>query len=52
MGGKAELIDALKFIAQRRLKAVIDSTFPLQEAAVAQKKMEGREFFGKILVHP
>ena len=52
MGGKAELVDALKFIAQRKLKAVIDSAFPLQEAAAAQQKMEGREFFGKILLHP
>jgi len=52
MGGKAELADALKFLAQRRLKAVVDSVFPLQEAALAHRKMESREFFGKILFHP
>ena len=52
MGGKAELLEVLKFIGQRKLKAVIDSTFPLQEAAAAQEKMAGREFFGKILLHP
>ena len=52
MGGKGELTDALKFIGQRKLKAVIDSEFPLREAAAAQQKMEGREFFGKILLHP
>ncbi len=52
MGGKAELLEALKFIARRKLHAVIDSEFPLEEAAAAQKKMEGREFFGKILLHP
>lgn len=52
MGGKSELIDALRFVAQRKLKAVIDSTFPLKEAAAAQQKMESREFFGKILLHP
>ena len=51
-GGKGELIEVLKFIAQRKLKAVIDSSFPLQEAAAAQFKMQGREFFGKILLHP
>jgi len=34
------------------LKPVIESVFPLQEAAAAQQKMEGREFFGKILLHP
>lgn len=52
MGGKAELLEALKLIGQRKLRAVIDSTFPLQEAAAAQKKMESRNFFGKILLHP
>ncbi len=52
MGGKGELMEALKFIAQRKLKAVIDSTFPLKDAAAAQKKMEDRDFFGKILLHP
>lgn len=50
MGGKWELLEALKFIGQRKLKAVIDSAFPLQEAAAAQKKMEDRDFFGKILL--
>jgi len=52
MGGKGELMEALKLISQRRLKAVIDSAFPLQDAAEAQKKMESRNFFGKILLHP
>jgi len=52
MGAKWELMEALKFIAQRKLKAVIDSTFPLQDAAAAQKKMEDRDLFGKILLHP
>ena len=52
MGGKGELMDALKLIGQRRLKAVIDSAFPLQDAAEAQKKMESRNFFGKILLRP
>ncbi len=52
MGGKGELMDALKLVGARKLKAVIDSSFPLEEAAAAQKKMESREFFGKILLHP
>ncbi|PYV08004.1 MAG: alcohol dehydrogenase [Acidobacteria bacterium] len=52
MGGNAELIDALKFIAERKLRAVIDSSFPLKDAVAAHRKMEGREFFGKILLHP
>jgi len=52
MGGKAELLAALKLLARGQLKAVIDSVFPLQEAAAAQKKMESRDFFGKILLKP
>lgn len=52
MGGKDELLEALKLIVRRKLRAVIDSAFPLQEAAAAQRKMESREFFGKILLHP
>ncbi len=52
MGGKGELMQVLRFIVQRKLKAVIDSVFPLKDAAAAQKKMEDRDFFGKILLHP
>ncbi len=50
MGSKGELMDALKLIGLGKLKAVIDSSFPLCEAAAAQKKMETRDFFGKILL--
>lgn len=52
MGGKGELLEVLKFIGQRRVRAVIDSAFPLRDAAAAQKKMEDRDLFGKILLHP
>lgn len=52
MGGKGELLDALKLLGRRELKAVVDSAFPLKDAAAAHKKMESREFFGKILLRP
>jgi NADPH:quinone reductase-like Zn-dependent oxidoreductase len=52
MGGKGELLEVLRFIGQRKVRAVIDSVFPLSEAAAAQKKMEARDLFGKILLHP
>ena len=52
MGSKSELLAVLKFIGERRLKPVIDSCFPLAEARGAQEKMESRNFFGKILLHP
>ena len=52
MGGKGELMDVLKLIGERKLKPVIDSAFPLAEAREAQRKMESRDFFGKILLRP
>lgn len=52
MGGKGELMEVLRLIGQRKLRAVFDSVFPLEEARAAQKKMEDRDFFGKILLHP
>ncbi|MGH9450970.1 MAG: zinc-binding dehydrogenase [Terriglobia bacterium] len=52
MGGKWELAEVLKHIARGTLKAVVDSAFPLAEAASAQTRMESRNFFGKILLHP
>ena len=33
-----------------RLKPVVDSIFPLKEAAAAQQKMLNRENFGKIVL--
>jgi D-arabinose 1-dehydrogenase-like Zn-dependent alcohol dehydrogenase len=51
MGGRGESLDALKFIGRGKLTVVIDSSFPLQDAAAAQKKMESRDFFGKIVLH-
>ncbi len=50
MGGKGELMQVLKLIGERKLRAVIDSVFPLKDARAAQQKMESRDFFGKILL--
>jgi NADPH:quinone reductase-like Zn-dependent oxidoreductase len=52
MGGMGELMQVLKLLGERKLRAVIDSVFPLKEAGTAQGKMESRDFFGKILLHP
>ncbi|HEX5413284.1 MAG TPA: zinc-binding dehydrogenase [Terriglobia bacterium] len=52
MGGKGELMEVLKLIGQRKLKPVIDSVFPLREAREAQRKLESRDFFGKIVLRP
>lgn len=52
MGSKAELLEVLKFIFQRRLRPVIDAAFPLAEARAAHQRTERREQFGKIILHP
>lgn len=50
MGTRAELIKVSELMGQKRLIAVIDRTFPLQEARAAQELMANRRFFGKILL--
>lgn len=50
MGTRAELVKAAELIGQKRLIAVIDRTFPLQEARTAQELMLSRKFFGKIVL--
>jgi NADPH:quinone reductase-like Zn-dependent oxidoreductase len=50
MGGRGELIKVLSFFEEGKLKPVVDSIFPLAEAAKAQEKMEKSEHFGKIVL--
>lgn len=54
MGSKSELIEVLKFFEgtreERRFQPVIDQVFPLSQAAEAQKRMEERKNFGKIVL--
>jgi NADPH:quinone reductase-like Zn-dependent oxidoreductase len=50
MGGRGELLKVLTFFEDGRLKPVVDSVFPLEEAAAAQSRMERSEHFGKIVL--
>jgi NADPH:quinone reductase-like Zn-dependent oxidoreductase len=50
MGAKSQLIQMMEFMAARRIKPVIDSTFSLSETAKAQERMEKSEQFGKIVL--
>jgi NADPH:quinone reductase-like Zn-dependent oxidoreductase len=52
MGGKPELVEVLKHFraGERTLHPVIDTTFPLARAADAQRRMEERAQFGKIVL--
>lgn len=50
MGTKGELLRAARFFFVGQLKPVVDRTYPLVEAAAAQRRMEDREQFGKIVL--
>ena len=50
MGTRAELLKAARFMAQGRMRAVIDRVFPLAQARAAQEHLLSRQFFGKIIL--
>jgi NADPH:quinone reductase-like Zn-dependent oxidoreductase len=52
MGSKAELLEAMKFVAQGKIRAVVDRVLPLSEARQAHELMESRGQFGKIVLEP
>lgn len=47
-----DIATALKLVAEGRLTPVIGHVFPLAETATAEKLLEDRNFFGKIIVRP
>jgi NADPH:quinone reductase-like Zn-dependent oxidoreductase len=50
MGGRAELLEVLKLVEAGKLLPVVDSVFPLKDAAAAQQRMIERRNFGKIVL--
>ena len=52
MGTMGELHAALKHVFSGKLKAVVDRTFPLREAAAAHAYLEKSEQFGKVVLVP
>jgi NADPH:quinone reductase-like Zn-dependent oxidoreductase len=52
MGGKAELLEVSRFFFEGRVGPVVDTTFPLQDAAAAHERLERKEQFGKIVLVP
>jgi NADPH:quinone reductase-like Zn-dependent oxidoreductase len=50
MGSQGELLKVLELFKQRRLRPVVDVTFPLSKAREAQVRMEKSEHFGKIVL--
>ena len=52
MGSKAELLEAMKFVRTREIRAVVDRVLPLSEAREAHSLLERREQFGKVVLVP
>jgi NADPH:quinone reductase-like Zn-dependent oxidoreductase len=52
MGSKSELLEAMKFIENGKIRALVDQTFPLAEARRAHELMEDRAQFGKLVLVP
>jgi NADPH:quinone reductase-like Zn-dependent oxidoreductase len=50
MGFRSELYAALELFKRGLLKPVIDTVMPLERAADAHRRLEGREQFGKIVL--
>jgi NADPH2:quinone reductase len=45
-----QLDDILKLVAEKKLQVVIGKSFPLAETRAAQRYLEGREHFGKVML--
>ena len=52
MGTRDELLAAAKWMGEGRIRAVIDSVMPLQNARVAHERMLERKLFGKLILTP
>ena len=52
MGSKAELLEAMKFVEQGKLRGVVDRVLPLSEARQAHELIENRTHFGKVVLKP
>jgi len=50
VGTKGELLHVARFFFAGELNPVVDRTFPLAEAADAQRRLEASEHFGKIVL--
>lgn len=50
LGSRVEFAEVLNFMAATGTRPIIDKVFPLRDAALAQKRMEERQQFGKIVL--
>ena len=52
MGRRGELVEALEFVKDGRIKPVLDTVLPLTEARRAHVRLEAGEVFGKLVLVP
>jgi NADPH:quinone reductase-like Zn-dependent oxidoreductase len=52
MGTMGELHDVLKLVFSGKLKAIVDTTFPLKEIRAAHEYLEQSKMFGKVVLIP
>jgi NADPH:quinone reductase-like Zn-dependent oxidoreductase len=52
MGTRAEFLEITRLVGERKLSPMIDSVRPLSELPDAYRKMQSRDFFGKLIVKP
>jgi NADPH:quinone reductase-like Zn-dependent oxidoreductase len=50
LGTRTQLQELMNFVVRKKIRPVVDSTFPLKEAKEAQEKMEAGLHSGKILL--
>jgi 2-desacetyl-2-hydroxyethyl bacteriochlorophyllide A dehydrogenase len=51
-GSRAELLEVLRLLADGVIEPIVDRVLPLEEAAEAQRLLEERRHFGRILLDP
>jgi len=52
MGTRKELKEVIRLVEEGKLRPIIDKSYPLQDARLAQERMLNRDHFGKILLLP
>ncbi len=52
MGSKFDTLEVLRHVSAGRLKPVADRGFPLKDAARAERMLEDRKQFGKLVLVP
>ena len=50
MGTRDEFLSMLDFVESRKLKPIVDSVYPLEQAEEAMRRMEKGDQFGKIVL--